>query len=218
MYLSDRDLRWAIECGRLIVDPPPQRIESTSIDLHLDSVDEAKVWDVAAFGDEASVTGQERSELRIGKFDYRRFSGRYLKPPPPKGANELVFKRGNQIVVRPRGFILWQTKETVGTPEEGANLICFIDGKSTKARTGLLVHLTAPTIHASWSGKVTLEIANLGPFEFVLEEDDVIAQITVAMVTSIPAQNMKQAGSVTFRQIDVTTASARSPKRRRSKR
>src|SRR6266568_2800742 len=81
MYLSDRDLRWAIECGRLIVDPPPQRIESTSIDLHLDSVDEAKVWDVAAFGDEASVTGQERSELRIGKFDYRRFSGRYLKPP-----------------------------------------------------------------------------------------------------------------------------------------
>ncbi len=150
--------------------------------------------------------GLHPSELRIGKFDYRRFSGKYLKSPPG-GPNASVFRRGDQIIAKPHGFVLWQTKETVGTPEEGANLICFIDGKSTKARTGLLVHLTAPTIHASWSGKVTLEIANLGPFDFVLEEDDVIAQIPVAMITSVPAQNMKKAGSVTFRQMNVTTAS-----------
>jgi dCTP deaminase len=98
---------------------------------------------------------------------------------------------------------LWQTKEKVGTPEIGAGLICFIDGKSTRARTGILVHLTAPTIHASWSGQVTLEIANVGPFDLVLEEGDVIAQITVASVTSIPDETMKEAGSVTFGQSQV---------------
>ena len=49
MYLSDRDLRWAIECGDLIVDPKPERIDSSSIDLHLDSIDQAKVWDIETF-------------------------------------------------------------------------------------------------------------------------------------------------------------------------
>ena len=37
MYLSDRDLQHAIETGRLIVEPKPKTIDSTSIDLHLDS-------------------------------------------------------------------------------------------------------------------------------------------------------------------------------------
>lgn len=98
--------------------------------------------------------------------------------------------------------MLWQTKETVGTPETGANLIAFIDGKSTRARTGLLAHLTAPTIHASWSGKVTLEIANLGPFNFVLTEGDSIAQIVVATISSIPEETMK--AGVTYRQTEVS--------------
>jgi len=203
MYLSDRDLRWAIECGKLIVDPRPDKIDSTSIDLHLDSIDQAKVWDIEAFRHAKAVDGHEPCELRIGKFEYAKFAPKYLKSPS-EDQNDLVFRRGNQIVIKPQGFLLWQTQERVGTPEDGANLICFIDGKSTRARTGLLVHLTAPTIHASWSGKVTLEISNLGLFHFVLEQNDVIAQITVAMVSSIPADSMKRSGSVTYRQTSVT--------------
>jgi dCTP deaminase len=202
MYLSDRDLRWAIERGTLIVDPKPQKIDSTSIDLHLDTIDQAKIWDIEAFNQEQRVGGNNPFELRIGKFDYPKFAPKFLKPPADRAA-DLVVKRGHQIIVKPGGFLLWQTKERVGTPEDGASLICFIDGKSTRARTGLLVHLTAPTIHASWSGKVTLEIANLGPFHFVLEENDVIAQITVATISSIPAETMKT-GSVTYRQTQVT--------------
>ena len=211
MYLSDRDLRWAIECGNLVVDPKPDKIDSTSIDLRLDSIDQAKVWDIETFATEKRVDGHDPLELRIGKFEYAKFAPKFLKPPSPD-PKSLVFRRGNQVIIKPSGFLLWQTKERVGTPEEGANLICFIDGKSTRARTGLLVHLTAPTIHASWSGKITLEIANLGPFHFVLEEDDVIAQITVAMISSIPAENMKRAGSVTYRQTEVTGVSGEVPK------
>jgi deoxycytidine triphosphate deaminase len=48
MFLSDRDLRWAIETARLIIDPKPEAYDPTSIDLHLDRMDEAKVWDVDA--------------------------------------------------------------------------------------------------------------------------------------------------------------------------
>lgn len=207
MYLSNRDLLHAIKCKTLIVEPTPrpEDVGATSIDLHLDGPDEAKIWNLGEFNQDLSTQGNRTGELRIGKFDYRKFGGKYLVPPPLEGASKdaKVFRRGADIIVKNGGFLLWQTKERVGTPEEGAGLVCFIDGKSTRARTGLLVHLTAPTIHASWSGKVTLEIANLGPFDFVLCEDDVIAQITVANITSIPDKSMKESGSVTIGQAHV---------------
>jgi dCTP deaminase len=112
-----------------------------------------------------------------------------------------VFRRDRQIIIRPLGFVLWQTKEVVGTPKDDADLILFIDGKSTRtARTGVLVHLTAPTIHAGWAGQVTLEIANIGPFDIVLQEDDVIAQVTVATISSIPKVSMEKSGSTTLGQ------------------
>jgi len=211
MYLSDRDLLWALEQGNLIVEPKPEKIDPTSIDLHLDHVDQAKVWDVAQYNRDRVVDGNEPNELRIGKFKYKEFAPKYLKPPS-LDAGKAVFRRGDQIVVKPGGFLLWQTKEWVGTPEEGATLIAFIDGKSTRARTGLLVHLTAPTIHASWAGNVTLEIANLGPFHFVLEEGDAMAQIVVATISSTPAETMK-AGSVTYKQVQVSGVAAVPPAR-----
>lgn len=213
MYLSDRDLAWAITQGQLIVTGAknPLLIGPTSIDLHLDRVEEAKVWDIPKFRERTASLGHGNfPELYMGSFDYKKVAGEFQKSPKKvrsseEAGDELVFIRGdNEVIVRPRGFVLWQTKERVGTPEEGAQLICFVDGKSTKARTGLLVHMTAPTIHAAWGAwPVTLEIANLGPFDFVLKEDDAIAQITVATISSIPEKTMKEAGSVTTGQTSV---------------
>lgn len=199
MFLSDRDLRWAIETGRLIVEPRPKTIDPTSIDLHLDSADQAKRWDMDALARSNRTHGNRETELRIGKFDFRTFSGSYLVPLL-EDQKEAVFRRGKEVIIKPGGFVLWQTLEEVGTPEDRADLICFVEGKSTKARTGILVHMTAPTIHSTWVGRITLEIANLGPFTFVLEENDVIAQLTVANISSPPIEKMKT--GVTFRQRD----------------
>jgi dCTP deaminase len=99
--------------------------------------------------------------------------------------------------------LLWQTKETVGTPPDNPRYICFVVGKSTRARTGIVVHLTAPTIYAGWQGHIVLEIANLGPLTFVLQENDVIAQLTVAMISSVPEKGHIEAGSSTIGQTDV---------------
>lgn len=201
MYLSDRDLEWAISCGRLIISPRPKKIAATSIDLHLDSVEKARVWDIAHFTRDNEDSGNEGKELRTSKINYKNFSRKY-QIPVPIDSTQLVFRRHDQIIIKPGGFLLWQTLEIVGTPEQNADLICFIDGKSTRARTGLLIHLTAPTIHAGWSGKVTLEIANLGPFELKMQEyEDVIAQLTVAKITSPPIESMKD--SVTHGQTEV---------------
>jgi len=47
MFLSDRDIKYAIETRKLIVDPPPAHFNSeydeNSIDLHLDDIEFAKI-------------------------------------------------------------------------------------------------------------------------------------------------------------------------------
>lgn len=204
MYLSDTELKEALDEKRLIVDPYPPGIDPTSIDLHLDAVEEAKIWNMETFGKEERMRGNQRAELRIGQYNFSDFSSRFLRSPPEYDdtSEDLVQRRGNQICLRPHGFVLWQTQEFVGTDPENAELMCFIDGKSTRARAGILVHLTAPTVHATWGGKLTLEIVNLGPFDLVLQQGDVIAQLTVAQITSPPKKTMAKS-SVTYRQRSV---------------
>src|SRR4051812_14087971 len=133
MYLSGRDIKWAIQCGQLIVDPPPEDFgagyDETSIDLHLDAIDQgARVWDITAYSSDiqSAVAGRGLStgspnELRLGTFDFKVISGRYLtdipaEPPPDSPNPPLVFRRNDEVVVKKFGFLLWTTKETVGTP------------------------------------------------------------------------------------------------------
>jgi dCTP deaminase len=207
MYLSDRDISWAIAKGTLIIQPAPAKIDPTSIDLHLDRIDAAQIWDTEKLLARSKTAGTDELEIHLGTFRYQEFSRDYLTTPPDyvRGKfNDTVCRRGPQIIVRPNGFLLWQTKEVMGTPVDNAQFMCFVDGKSTKARAGIIVHLTAPTIHAGWSGKIVLEIANLGPLTFVLQEGDVIAQLTVATISSIPEISHIAAGSSTLGQVTVT--------------
>ena len=194
MYLSDRDLQFAVETGQLIVDPAPKEYDTTSIDLHLDSADQAKVWNVDAFQKHQIEMGND-SWVRVGKYKYKAFAERFYQDIPlnPDPANR-VYKNGDRVILRPGGFLLWQTRESVGTPELDPRLICFINGKSSSARSGLLVHMTAPTIHAGWWGQITLEIANLGPFDLCLVENDAISQIVVATISSPPTKRKKAVG------------------------
>src|SRR5262249_42958435 len=62
MYLSDRDLTFVLDARQLIIDPPPKEIDTTSIDttsidLRLDTVEEAKVWDVEGYAAQQRQAG-----------------------------------------------------------------------------------------------------------------------------------------------------------------
>jgi dCTP deaminase len=214
VYLSNRDIKWAIDQKILIVRPTPTEqgvgFDETSIDLHLDSIDKgARVWDVDAVTNDHASSGITEPELRLGTFDYRRFAQKFLGPVP-EAPSANVFRRGNQIIVKPQGFVVWTTKEWIGTPAQNPQFICFVNAKSTKARTGIVAHLSAPTIHAGWEGNIALEIVNLGPFHFILQEGDAIAQLTVAKITSTPDLELKKAKSSTANQTD-PTANATGP-------
>jgi len=206
VYLSDVDLRKAVECGDLIVNPlPDKEIGPTSIDLHLGPVEEAKVWDFEALAAHNEALGLPPRELNVARMTYGTISRQYMIPPPREAdvGDGLVFRREDAIILRPFGFVVWQTEEIVGTPDENPKYICFIDGKSTRSRSGLVVHLTAPTIHAGWSGNITLEMTNCGPLDLVLNAGDAVAQLTVAKITQPPALDVKLYQAATHGQSSV---------------
>ena len=207
MYLSDVDLRQAVQCGDLIVEPlPDEEIGATSIDLHWDSIEQAQVWDFEALAKHNKDLGHPPKELHIARMNYATISRQFMVQPPHEDdaeKNDLVFRRDNAVVLRPQGFVVWQTREKVGTPEEDPRYICFVNGKSTRSRTGLVVHLTAPTIHAGWSGNITLEMTNVGPLDLVLFAGDAVAQITVAKITWPPSLDIKLFESTTHGQTSI---------------
>ena len=58
-----------------------------------------------------------------------------------------------------------------------------VQGKSKPARFGLLVHITAPTLHCGWEGHIQLEFYNVGAAPLLLRPGIRICQIILEQVT-----------------------------------
>lgn len=87
-------------------------------------------------------------------------------------------------VIKPGEFILASTMERVTLPDD---IVSRVEGKSSLGRIGLAVHITAGFIDPGFSGQVTLEIANLSPWNIVLHAQQRIAQMAF-MVMDSPAR------------------------------
>lgn len=172
--LSDKDIRSAIEAGELGIVPPGNcdvLIQPSSIDLRLDSsiqvtrpelVDAAEIVDPTNLSD---VTGKLKTLTEE----------RSLEPDQP-------------FVLGPGMFVLGTTAERVTLPN---TLAARVEGKSSLARFGVAVHLTAPKIDPGFSNKITLEIINLGPFKVFLTPLMRIAVLIVEKLSS-PAEQVYQ--------------------------
>jgi dCTP deaminase len=61
-----------------------------------------------------------------------------------------------------------------------------VEGKSGLARVGLGVHVTAPTIHAGFSGTIQLELVNHGPMAIKLKPGLAICQLVLEQTLGMP--------------------------------
>jgi deoxycytidine triphosphate deaminase len=62
-------------------------------------------------------------------------------------------------VLKQGKFVLAQTFEEVSLPND---LMGLVEGRSSVARPGISIHLTAPKIDPGFKGKITLEMTNNG--------------------------------------------------------
>ncbi len=75
-------------------------------------------------------------------------------------------------VIPPNSFVLGESVETFHMPDDVVG-VCW--GKSSYARLGVLVNVTP--LEVGWTGRLTIEIANLGPLPVSLILGQGIAQL-----------------------------------------
>ncbi len=174
MILSNLEIHKALDEGRLIIEPQPTPrkkgigVKYCPYDTH-------------------TVDLRLSNEITVPKSSTYAYD--FLAPGSiadliAKNSEKHLLKEGCPYHLKKGKFVLGQTFETIKLPiEKGPPyLAARIEGKSSRARCGLLVHFTAPTVHPNWSGPLTLEIVNLGETPFLLHSKMPIAQLIIEQV------------------------------------
>jgi dCTP deaminase len=152
VILCKYDIQEELASGRLKIDPPvdPASVAQISIDLHLGR------------------------KFTIFKKPKRHIASFYVGPEI-LDSDLWDTKEADEFTLAPRGLVLAQTLETVRIP---SHLMGLVEGRSSLARLGLTVHISAPKIDPGWEGPITLELANLSEVSYTLRaEKDKLAQL-----------------------------------------
>jgi len=176
MVLTDREIQVAIQDGQIMIDPVPDlaAYSSTSLDLTLSK--SLRIW---------KTQPAKGIELTIcPATDGYKFTDAANALSETKEMGEEGF------VVDPQVFILGWTEESVELPIE-ARLAARVEGKSSLARLGIGIHITAPTIHAGFKGPIQLEICNHGPFKVRLTPGTPVCQLIFEQTLGTPQKGYK---------------------------
>lgn len=180
MILSDGQIEEAIRVGSIKIDPEvhPSQYDSSTLNLRVG--DDFRTWksSLRAKGTAHSI---ELDSIDLADIiDY----------------TDPVLPVDGIVTIKPDAFVLVRTLEHVSLPLE-SRLAARVEGRSKQARLGMTVHITAPTIHAGFAGKITLEIKNFGPFELkVIPNETRLCQLIFEAVGEVP----KRGGSKAFSQ------------------
>jgi dCTP deaminase len=113
-----------------------------------------------------------------------QFSSRFLE----RNWRAVKIREDQPFKLEPNRLVLGRTAESIEFPlsSTGPNYCARVEGRSSNARLGLVVHLTAPTIHANFKGTVTLEMVNFGVYPLELTPGIKICQLVIETVDGVP--------------------------------
>ena len=160
MVLSDRDIKAYLNSGKIKIIPAPSLADvlgSCSIDLKLGNT------------------------FRI--FEYSKHA--FIDPYDSKKSDEVTklieVKNEEPFILHPNDFVLATTIESFMLPDD---LLARLEGRSSLGRLGIVVHSTASIFEPGWSGKVVMELGNLGRMPVALYPGMRICALTFEKLTS----------------------------------
>jgi dCTP deaminase len=188
MILSDREIQAAIRDRTILIEPLPDETlyTSTALDLTLDGV-------LLRWKDQ----GVDESGRRLKLHPFRsRFNLRALMTDPNYSASVAIDPEEGYDL-EPHKFVLGYTLQKIYLPNE-SRIAARVEGKSSLARLGVGVHVTAPTIHAGFGYNpddkdhpglpIQLEIFNVGNQIVVLDIGMPICQLILEEVREVPTR------------------------------
>lgn len=168
MKLSDRDIKTYLQEGKINIQPQPnmQDIKGITVDLHLGHKFRIFQGHSAGYID---VSGDKTSvQSALDKVM----------------SDEIHLNEDEPFFLHPGTLALASTHEVITIPDD---LVGWIDGRSSLARLGLMVHVTAHRIDPGWHGQIVLEIFNSGKLPLALRPGMSICALFFELLTS-PAE------------------------------
>jgi len=144
MILSDRDIKKYIKEGIIKVKPRPvfkKQLGPCSLDLHLGNI--FKTFKPSEY----PYLDPKR------KIDFEQIM------------EEIKIEDGGPFILQPKSFVLTTTKEEFSINND---LMARLDGRSSLARLGVVVHLTSARFDPGWQGKAVIELGNMGIMPVIL--------------------------------------------------
>ena len=167
MILSDRTIKERMRCGDLIIDPlGPNAVQPASVDVRLDA------------------------EILVFRNNWRTHID--VMRPADDVVERVLIEDDRPFLLHPGQFALGSTLERVAIPND---VVARIEGKSSLARYGLLIHSTAGFVDPGWDGKLTLEFSNVGILGITLRAGMKIGHISFTHLTT-PADNPYGSGAL----------------------
>lgn len=161
MILSDTDILEELGYGITITPWDPKYLQPASVDLTLGN-EFIELW--------------EDGTAAINPFELT------------SGSSKVTIKTAlgeDHYLLKPGAFALASTQEVV---ELSAKFSGQLAGKSSLGRLGLQVHATAGFVDPGFSGRITLELSNVGPRPIMLFPEMAIGQIVFTQVKT-PSTN-----------------------------
>ncbi len=168
MRLSDKDIVDALNNGSISVEPRPSDdcISGVSVDLRL--------------GNRFRVFSSHTTphiDLSGTREEVNRAIDKVM-------SDEINIEGDDAFFLHPGELALGVTLESVKLPDD---IVGWLDGRSSLARLGLMVHVTAHRIDPGWSGNIVLEFYNSGKLPLALRPGMSIGAISFETMSS-PAE------------------------------
>jgi dCTP deaminase len=167
VILSDGTIREALASGRIGVDPLADgAVQPSSVDVRL------------------------APQFRV--FANHRYPYIDVREDQPELTELVEGPVGEPFVLHPGEFVLGATLERITLPDD---VVARLEGKSSLARLGLVIHSTAGFIDAGFDGDVTLELSNVATLPILLHPGMKIAQLAFFQLDR-PAERPYGSGEV----------------------
>jgi dCTP deaminase len=156
MILSDRDILLAIKLKKVVITPfKKELIQPSSYDLRL------------------------ANSFRIFKNTKQAFLD--VRSPVGDFMELITVKNDEPIIIHPGEFLLGETMEYFEFPDD---LVGRLEGKSSLARIGIVIHATAGYFDPGFKGTGTLEMSNMANIPIALYPGMKIGQMSFYQMSS----------------------------------
>ena len=168
MILATTAIQHEIDSGNLVFRPEVDRLRigPSSVDLTL-----SDTFHVLETAFEEQRRAGVASALELVGYNWARFVDRF--------AETTIVGSGGFFEIPVRQLVIGYTHEWVTLPQ---HLGGRVEGRSSIARIGLFVHISAPTIHPGFNHQIALEFYNVGPLPIRVRPGDPICQLILERV------------------------------------